>query len=196
MPARRKFLKTDNTEAAHIIHLSRLFAVANPNTSFSLLENGRTLFRSPVCQNLRERVGEIFGRQIAGQLIEIEVEDENFKHDRIDRQTGEWGGPPGTSWSPYVNRRPVDSRTLKFSLIEAYHTYIPKGRYPLAFIFLEVDPALVDIQCASGPNARCVSGKRESCGIFLSGPSSTAVREGFRITGHTENGPSSAPPRG
>ena len=43
VPARRKFLKTDNTEAAHIIHLSRLYAVAYPNTSFTLLENGKII---------------------------------------------------------------------------------------------------------------------------------------------------------
>ncbi len=144
VPARRKFLKTDNTEAAHIVHLSRLFAVANPNASFSLLENGRTLFRSPVCQNLRERVGEIFGRQIAGQLIEIEAEDENFKLTGLIGKPGV-GRATRHELVTYVNRRPVDSRTLKFSLIEAYHTYIPKGRYPLAFIFLEVEPGLVDI---------------------------------------------------
>ena len=122
----------------------QLFAVANPNTSFSLLENGRTLFRSPVCQNLRERVGEIFGRQIAGQLIEIEAQDENFKLTGLIGKPGV-GRATRHELVTYVNRRPVDSRTLKFSLIEAYHTYIPKGRYPLAFIFLDVEPALVDI---------------------------------------------------
>ncbi len=144
VPARRKFLKTDNTEAAHIVHLSRLFAVANPNTSFSLLENGRTLFRSPVCQSLRERVAEIFGRQIAGQLIEIEAEDEHFKLTGLIGKPGV-GRATRHELVTYVNRRPVDSRTLNFSLIEAYHTYMPKGRYPLAFVFLEVDPSLVDV---------------------------------------------------
>ncbi len=144
VPARRKFLKTDNTEAAHIVHLSRLFAVANPNTSFTLLENGRTLFRSPVCQSLRERVGEIFGRQIASQLIEIEAEEEDYKLTGLIGKPGV-GRATRHELVTYVNRRPVDSRTLNFALIEAYHTYIPKGRYPLAFVFLEVDPAKVDV---------------------------------------------------
>jgi DNA mismatch repair protein MutL len=45
----------------------------------------------------------------------------------------------------YVNQRPVDSRTLSYALIESYHEAIPKGRYPLAFLFLEIDPAAVDV---------------------------------------------------
>jgi DNA mismatch repair protein MutL len=45
----------------------------------------------------------------------------------------------------YVNRRPVDSRTLSYALIESYHDLLPKGRYPLAFLFLEIDPAAVDV---------------------------------------------------
>ena len=55
-------------------------------------------------------------------------------------------GKPGNGRSTrqdiitYVNRRPVESRTLYYALIEAYHTYIPKGRYPLAFIFLKMKP--------------------------------------------------------
>ncbi len=144
VPARRKFLKTDNTEAAHIVHLSRLFAVANPQTSFNLLENGRALFRSPVCQSLRERVGEIFGRQIAGQLIEIDAEADGFKLTGLIGKPGV-GRATRHELVTYVNRRPVDSRLLNFALIEAYHTYIPKGRYPLAFVFLEMDPGTVDV---------------------------------------------------
>ena len=144
VPARRKFLKTDNTEAAHIIHLSRLYAVAYPNTFFSLLENGKIIFRSPVCPDLSERVREIFGKQIADHLIEI-------RSDNGDLSLTGLIGKPGAGRSTrqdmitYVNRRPVDSRTLYYALIEAYHTYLPKGRYPLAFIFLNMEPRGFDI---------------------------------------------------
>ena len=144
VPARRKFLKTENTEAAHIVHLSKLYAVANPDISFTLVEDGRTVFRSPVCPGLKDRISEIFGRQIAAQLIDVEaVEDELSIQGLLGR--------PGSGRSTrhelvtYVNRRPVDSRTLNFAIIEAFHTYIPKGRYPLAFVFIDIDPARVDV---------------------------------------------------
>jgi DNA mismatch repair protein MutL len=144
VPVRRKFLKTENTEAAHIIHLSKLYAVANPDVSFTLTEDGRTVFQSPVCPGLKDRIAEIFGRQIASQLMAIESSEGGLT------LTGMLGRP-GSGRSTrhelvtYVNQRPVDSRTLNFALIEAFHTYIPKGRYPLAFIFLEINPRMVDV---------------------------------------------------
>ncbi len=144
VPARRKFLKTENTEAAHIVHLARLYAVAHPDASFTLLEKGRRIFQSPVSGGLLNRVAEVFGRQLAHNLIEIRVEDDGFG-------LGGLIGKPGVGRSTrqelvtYVNQRLVDSRTLNLALIEAYHTYIPKGRYPIAFLFLELDPSAVDV---------------------------------------------------
>ncbi|HAU58760.1 MAG TPA: DNA mismatch repair protein MutL, partial [Opitutae bacterium] len=65
VPGRRKFLKTEATESTHIIHLSKLYALAHPQIEFTLLEGGRTIFRSPVCKDSHERVREIFGRNLA-----------------------------------------------------------------------------------------------------------------------------------
>ncbi|SVD15258.1 uncharacterized protein METZ01_LOCUS368112, partial [marine metagenome] len=65
VPARRKFLKTDATEAAHVCHLARLYALAQPEIAFTLLEGGRTIFRSPTCEDLQDRVREIFGKGLA-----------------------------------------------------------------------------------------------------------------------------------
>lgn len=145
VPARRKFLKTDNTEAAHIIHLSRLLAVVNPAVSFRLLENGRELFKSPVCQGLRERIAEVWGRKLAADLMELEAVENG--HFRIHGLIGKPGIGRATRQEliTVVNGRPVDSRTLSYALIESYHTLIPKGRYPVAFLFLEIDPAAVDV---------------------------------------------------
>src|ERR1041385_2382191 len=73
VPARPKFLKTDQTEAAHIVHCVRLYALACPTVAFTLLEEGRVIFRSPECATLAERVGEIFGRQISEALVPLEA---------------------------------------------------------------------------------------------------------------------------
>ena len=61
VPARRKFLKTDPTESAHITYTCRLFAVAHPQLAFRVLENGRNVFNSPACLQLQARIGEIWG---------------------------------------------------------------------------------------------------------------------------------------
>ena len=55
VPGRRKFLKTENTEATHLIHLTKLYALAHSQISFSLMEGSRTLFRSPVCERVEDR---------------------------------------------------------------------------------------------------------------------------------------------
>jgi len=144
VPARRKFLKSDATESAHIIQTVRLYALACPQTAFTLIEDGRVLFQSPVCATLEERVAEIFGRQFAADLLPVDATEEGL------RLTG-LIGKPGVSRASrhemiaFVNRRPVDSRTLNYALLESYATTLPKGRYPVAVLFLEMNPAAVDV---------------------------------------------------
>jgi DNA mismatch repair protein MutL len=144
VPARRKFLKTDQTESAHIIQCVRLYALACPQVAFTLVEDGRLIFRSPECATLAERVGEIFGRQTAEALVPIEAVEPGL---RISGLIGRPGVGRATRHEMivFVNQRPVDSRTLNYALIESYHESLPKGRYPLAFVFFECDPAAVDV---------------------------------------------------
>lgn len=144
VPARRKFLKSDPTESAHIIQTVRLYALACPQTAFTLIEDGRVLFQSPVCVTLAERVAEIFGRQLTADLLPVETAETGLKFSGLI-------GKPGVSRATrhemlmFVNRRPVDSRTLNYALIESYATSLAKGRYPVAVLFLDLDPAAVDV---------------------------------------------------
>jgi len=145
VPARLKFLKSDETEAAHIVRLVRLYAVAHPEVGFLLREDSREIFRSPGNAPLLDRVREIWGRQVAEEVTLMPV------FARPGMKLSGLLGKPGVSRGTrqdlvtVVNGRPVDSRTMAFALMESYHTLIPKGRYPLAFVFLEMDPAWVDV---------------------------------------------------
>lgn len=145
VPARLKFLKTENTEAAHITRCVRLYAVAHPEIAFTLWENGREIFRSPAGTDLRARVGAIWGRQLSEDLIPL-CESEGFGM-RVRGLVGK----PGVSRTSraemvtIVNGRPVDNRTMAYSLVESFHTLIPRGRYPIAFLFLDIDPHAVDV---------------------------------------------------
>ncbi len=144
VPARRKFLKSDATESAHIIQTVRLYALACPQTGFTLIEDGRVLFQSPICVTLGERVAEILGRQLTADLLPLESADGGLKLSGLI-------GKPGVNRATrhemlmFVNRRPVDSRTLNYALIESYATSLAKGRYPVAVLFLDLDPAEVDV---------------------------------------------------
>ena len=145
VPARLKFLKSDETEAAHIIRLVRLYAVAHPEVGFLLKEDGREIFRSPGHVPLLERVRVIWGKQVAEEVSVMPLFE--VKGMRISGLLGKPGVSRGTRQDlvTVVNGRPVDSRTMAFAATESYHTLIPKGRYPLAFIFLEINPAWVDV---------------------------------------------------
>ena len=144
VPARRKFLKTVATESAHIVHHTRLYALAHPEVSFALIDDGRTLFQTPACPKLKDRVMEIFGKLATGNLIEVDEEESGLRLSGLI-------GAPGHSRSSrhemliFVNNRPVESRSLGYALIESYYGHIPKGRYPVAFLFLEMPPSQVDV---------------------------------------------------
>lgn len=144
VPARRKFLKSDQTESAHIIQAVRLYALACPQTAFTLLENGRVIFRSPECATLEDRVAEIFGRQTAESLMPISAEENGLRLTGLVGRPG-LGRATRHEMVVFVNQRPVDSRTLNYALIESYHESLPKGRYPLAFVFFSCNPAEVDV---------------------------------------------------
>ncbi|MBC9866863.1 MAG: DNA mismatch repair endonuclease MutL [Opitutae bacterium] len=144
VPARRKFLKADNTEAAHIIHLAKVYAIAHPQTGFSLIENGRMVFDSPACPSLEERVREIFGPVVVDGLMAVDEKDGDYRLRGLISRPGK-GRSSRHDMITIVNKRPVTSSTLNQALIESYHSFLPRGRYPQAFLFLELDPKAVDV---------------------------------------------------
>lgn len=144
VPVRRKFLKTDQTESGHIIQLVRLYALAYPHVAFTLIENNRTLFQSPVCHQLRDRVSEVWGSDLVKDLIDVEAESEGMavqglvgKH-TVSRASRH-------EMITILNGRPVENRALYYGITESYQGSIPKGRYPLAFLILKVPPETVDV---------------------------------------------------
>ncbi len=144
VPGRRKFLKTDRTESAHIAQVVRLYALAFPRVAFTLVEDGRTVFRSPSCTTLIERVTEIFGGQLAAELVPIDAAGPGMGLRGLIGRPGA-GRATRHELITFVNFRPVDSRALNQALIESYHESLPKGRYPVAVLFFECDPAAVDV---------------------------------------------------
>lgn len=144
VPARRKFLKSNTTESAHIVQCVRLYALAHPEIGFSLLDDGRPLFQSPACSSLKSRIAEVFGKQIANNLIEVDASEDGLRLRGLI-------GKPNLSRSSrhemlfFVNNRPVENKTLSYALVESYYGHIPKGRYPVAFLFLDLDPDRVDV---------------------------------------------------
>ncbi|MEI6561441.1 MAG: DNA mismatch repair endonuclease MutL [Verrucomicrobiota bacterium] len=145
LPARRKFLRTENTEASHVEHTLQLQALGHPEVGFVLLTDERTVFQLPPATNLRDRIRDLNGRALADELLEV---PEIAFHGMTIRG---FIGKPGVSRSSraqqivFVNGRPVENATLNHGLREGYHTALMKGQYPVTFLFLEMDPAAVDV---------------------------------------------------
>ena len=150
-PVRRKFLKAAGTELAHITGLVTDLALARPDLEFRLLQEGKDVFHFPVAKDWHQRAIQIFGTEMAEQLIPIEVRrtDGQAHRGRICL-TGGVSRPHYTRGAKthqffFVNGRSIRDRLLAHALYEAYDTLLMKGRHPVAILFLEMDSSLVDV---------------------------------------------------
>jgi DNA mismatch repair protein MutL len=145
LPARRKFLRTENTEASHVEHQLHLQAIGHPGVGFVFLNDDRLVCQLPPAAHLIDRIRDLCGADVAGELLEVREETRNGVTVRG------WIGKPGVSGSNrarqlvFVNGRAVENSTIHFALREGYHTALMKGRHPVTFLFIEMDPAAVDV---------------------------------------------------
>ncbi len=145
VPARRKFLKSDNVEASHIVRLCRLYALALPYLSLTLVENSRVVFRSESNLKIIDRIERIFGSEISSKLVELKpVSLGRMSLEGAILRAGE-SFPTGRNICSFINGRPVECKAVYSAVKEAYSQYVPKGRFAAAFLFLKVDPNDVDV---------------------------------------------------
>jgi DNA mismatch repair protein MutL len=144
-PARRKFLRRDETELGHIGDIVTRQALSRPDVHFSLLHNGRTLievFRHP---DLRSRIGGLLGLPLLRDLLAVDAEGPQGMALR-----GYLGQPAVHRSSTdalhtYINGRSIRDRLVQHAILTGYRSLLEKGRYPITVLFLEIDPALVDV---------------------------------------------------
>lgn len=145
VPARRKFLRAENTEFSHIEQQVRVQALAHPEIAFSLTRDDRLVFHLPGSGNLRERITGLAGVEVAGQLLE--VPRQSVRGVTVSGFVGEAGVHRSTRalLFTFLNRRPVESPVFNYALRGAYAEALPRGAWPVAFLFLELDPHEVDV---------------------------------------------------
>ena len=144
-PARLKFLKSEKAEASAISDVVRRMAIAFPHVRFVLSGSDRTTLEFPATGSDRlARIAQVLGRDFRDNAIEIDAAREGV------RLTGFAGVPTfnrGNSLNQFafVNGRPVQDKLIWSALRAAYAETIPHGRYPVAVLSIEIDPALVDV---------------------------------------------------
>ncbi len=160
LPARRKFLRSEQTEWVHIEHIVTLCALAHPQVAFRLAVDEREVFNLAPSAELRSRLRELYGGQLIEQLVPV-GEMGNVGAASAPRESGHSSpshiqvsgfiGKPGVSRGDrsqqhlFVNGRPVESKGINFALLEGYHTALMRGQYPVTFLFIDIDPDLVDV---------------------------------------------------
>lgn len=143
-PARKKFLKSRATELSHITGSLTEIALAHPEVHFTLHHNGRSLLNTPPVPSLLERAFQLFGLGMKENLMDVEEGREGLHLFGLVSVPG-FTKPSGAHLNFYVNRRPVRDRTLRHAVYEAYETLLMRGRHPLVYLFLDVDPGMADV---------------------------------------------------
>jgi DNA mismatch repair protein MutL len=143
-PVRRKFLRSTQTELGHLSEAFTRLALALPEIHFTLRHNERTVFELPGGEPWQERIARLFGRELAEALIWVENADGQV------RLSGYVAHPSQSRASNrmqylFLNRRAIRDRSLQHALGEAYRGLLMGGRFPVAFLAMEMPPDLVDV---------------------------------------------------
>ncbi|MBI4288655.1 MAG: DNA mismatch repair endonuclease MutL [Chloroflexi bacterium] len=146
VPARRKFLKSWATESSHISAVVSEYALAYPEVRFTLYIESRVSLRTPGSGSLRDAAVELYGLELAQELIEIAPNDQD-----VSPKVGGLIGPPQAARSNrgymsfFLNRRWIRSPVLAYAVEEAYHGLLMTGRHPVAILNITLDPTEVDV---------------------------------------------------
>lgn len=159
LPARKKFLRADRTELGHVVNVVTQYALAHPEGRFALAGSGASRFDFQAVDPLRDRLFQVFGADLLGQLVELEEELPLPSHSGSpqDPHSGEKvrihafvskpevQKPNRQSLYFFVNRRMVRDRILMHALGEAYRRILPDGSFPVALVFIEMPFGEVDV---------------------------------------------------
>lgn len=143
VPARRKFLKADNREQSHIYDVVSQYSLIHPHIGFQLDSEKRNLITSPAARDPLDKIVYIYGREVARDLIWIDYADplkvEGFlSKPKISHRTR-------NRLHIYVSSRLVKSKVLEDTVIAAYQRLLPKDRYPLCVLNIEIAPEQIDV---------------------------------------------------
>jgi len=167
-PARRKFLRAESTELAHVTALVTHYALVYPEKHFELVSSSHTIVMAPPVARPAERIYQIFGKETLGQLLPVASElpldraglpepppwkkdpDEPVRVPGTMRLTGFFSKPElqklnRNSIYIFINKRLIRDRLLIHAITEAYRNVIPPTSYPVVLLFLEMPPEEVDV---------------------------------------------------
>ena len=144
VPARRKFLKSDNVEFRHIVEEFTKVALTRPDIAFTLSHNGKDIHSLAKAKSLKFRILDLLGTQVAGDVVDVSAATS------VVRLSGFAGRPDAARKTPgqqffFVNGRHFRSAYLHKAVLKAYEGMLPEGAVPAYFLYLKVDPQTIDV---------------------------------------------------
>lgn len=144
VPARKEFLKATSTEYKEILDIVDSYAIANPGTGISLVHNDKTIYNLPSDDKLEDRIRSILGSDTFEKLIPL-----FFEHPHLEIY-GYVSKPELASERKkrqyiFVNKRPINNRSIAFNVKDAYGSLIPRNSYPVFLVFLDLPTNVVDV---------------------------------------------------
>lgn len=150
-PARRKFLKKPATEAGHIHRVVTRYALAFPEVRFTLVSDGRVVFKTTGSGRLEDVIVAVFGADTARDMIPVGPVEMPWPEPGPVPQVWGYVGKPNLHRANrqhitlFLNRRWIHDYALVQAIVQAYHTFLPVGRFPIAVVHIALDPHLVDV---------------------------------------------------
>lgn len=144
IPARKKFLKKDTYESNLINDLLYRLAIANPSIGFKYMNNDKLIFDLFSDQSLYERINSLYGYDTAINMKEVNIESDKFKirgyisNNLLYRSNKK-------NQLIYINNRTVKNDAISKVINEAYKSTIPLNRFPVFFLFIDIDPSMLDV---------------------------------------------------
>ena len=143
-PARKKFMKSERTESSKISDIITKLALTRPDVAFTFINNGRTVLQTGGTGDDLETIAAIYGAAVAKEVFPVTYENENFT---IHGFVGKPSLLKSTrAWQTcIVNRRVIHNAVIFKAIENAYHAMLPKSGYPFALLYVETDPATIDV---------------------------------------------------
>ncbi|HOQ06810.1 MAG TPA: DNA mismatch repair endonuclease MutL [Clostridiales bacterium] len=143
-PARYKFLKKDAAEAGYVADILNRIALAHPEISFSLVNNGRKVMHTPGNGDLKSAIFSIYGAETAKYLAKVDYEDKGISVTGF-AGLAETARSSRVNQSIYINKRYIRNKTVTSAIDAAYTTFMMKGKYPFIVLNIGIDPSKVDV---------------------------------------------------
>ena len=182
-PARRKFLRKEETEFGHIAELVTRLALCSPDVQFQLVHNQRTILNAPRQHKLEERIATLLGRPLLSDLVKVDKTDLGaglelqglISHPNLHRSSS-------AAIYTYINGRYVRDRVVQHAILDGLRHLFPRGRYPVAVLFLSIPGGAVDVNVH--PTKHEVRFSQQSLvHDFIAGGVKEALRPGIEVLG-------------